>query len=505
MKKKLILFLITVTLLLSSFSWSQILAKNEERNLLVYSFDQKVYGYDPILDTTEFIGDWYSIYDYEMVHDELSNMNGGKRYKKDKELFNIDETKYSESYIHTILQSPYDSSQRIVLEVEDLNGNYNLGLLVNEDFKWKQSNETLSSESLLVPIFWFDQNNVLLGSGSLEDLSYYGFYVFDLIDYSIEPFSKLPINEEIQNVLQISNDEYFIIGDDQNAKIWDSTEQKYIQELGFSAQYTWGWLESKNLDKFQNSLRLFNEGKNTSTEGSFFNLIKKAKATTSKAFMYWPVPSNHSVACAIGCYSGHVGTDIGTSTDNTSKVFAVADGKVVAIQNDQPYGDYRVISPSSGNYVKLEHKANNTTYYTVYLHMTSNLAVSVNQEVKAGQFLGYGSNSGLTCGTQPVKTGGCLYQIGTYYHLHFEVNGSCGNSSCWLNPYNEGLWYYGSNGEILDPPVNTLNCSGTNVVLQNVNVNNGDSVVCTPTSSLTILPNSNIFEGSNFNSYIKNQ
>ncbi len=167
-------------------------------------------------------------------------------------------------------------------------------------------------------------------------------------------------------------------------------------------------------------------------------------------FLYWPVPSNQSVACSFGCYGGHVGNDIGVNQDNTTPIYAAAAGTVESVDRNRPFGANRQTSPENGNNVTLKHDIGGEIYYTRYLHLTTDIKVAPGQSVSVGKLLGYGSNSGFTCGTQPVSTGGCLGYSGSYWHLHFQVNKSCNNNSCAKDPFAENWWIRDANGKLIN-------------------------------------------------------
>ncbi len=172
--------------------------------------------------------------------------------------------------------------------------------------------------------------------------------------------------------------------------------------------------------------------------GTLYSLAMPDDALAA-AFLAWPVPTNYTIACDIGCYSGHKGIDIGVNTDNSTPIYASADGEIVGLDASQPFGNNRQTSPANGNYIKIKHDVGGIVFYTYYLHLANNFQIALNQKVNAGTLLGYGSNSGMTCGSQIVSTGGCMGQPGAYWHLHFEVQNNNGQS---LNPL--GLW-------IIDP------------------------------------------------------
>ncbi|MTJ07441.1 peptidoglycan DD-metalloendopeptidase family protein [Anabaena sp. UHCC 0204] len=179
-------------------------------------------------------------------------------------------------------------------------------------------------------------------------------------------------------------------------------------------------------------------------------LVGMSNKAEAASFIYWPVPSNTGVECGYGCYDGHVGIDIGVNTDNTTPIYAAADGVVINLDNNEPFGNQRVINPANGNYVKLRHDINGEIFYTWYLHLTSDVKVAINDSISVGQLLGYGSNSGYTCGNQTVSTGGCLGYPGAYSHLHFQVSTSCGTNACSKNPFEQGWWVKDSGGKIIN-------------------------------------------------------
>lgn len=89
----------------------------------------------------------------------------------------------------------------------------------------------------------------------------------------------------------------------------------------------------------------------------------------------------------------HGGTDVGIPIG--TPIYAVKDGIVVASVNNQTYS--RI---GYGNYIKINHG----TEETVYAHLNKAI-VSVGEEVKQGQLIGFSGNSGHSFGP----------------HLHFEL------------------------------------------------------------------------------------
>jgi hypothetical protein len=211
-------------------------------------------------------------------------------------------------------------------------------------------------------------------------------------------------------------------------------------------------------------------------------LLGSVKAQSNAPFLYWPVPSRYDIALNFGKYpsgASHYGIDIGVNTDNTTPIYAAADGEVVYVEKRQPYGRERTTTVVNGNHVKLRHNiAGKGTFYTWYLHLTKDVKVQSGQQVKVGQLLGYGSNSGLTCGTQEVgKVTACpnsKYK-GTFWHLHFQVATDCGGNACSKNPSTENWWVKGYDGKIIaaTDAIGSQSAAITNVGGKCLDVRNG--------------------------------
>ena len=84
--------------------------------------------------------------------------------------------------------------------------------------------------------------------------------------------------------------------------------------------------------------------------------------------------------------AGHNGVDFGIP--NGTPVTAAADGTVVKVSFED--GGY-------GNYVKILHKDNSTSYYTYYAHLMSTL-VGAGQQITAGTMIGHSDNTGASTG-----------------------------------------------------------------------------------------------------------
>jgi len=92
-------------------------------------------------------------------------------------------------------------------------------------------------------------------------------------------------------------------------------------------------------------------------------------------------------------YTFHNGIDIGSKSGIGAPILAAADGKVTAIGNDGKY--------AYGKWIAIDH---NNGFITLYGHL-SLISVSVGQNVKQGERIGYMGQTGLATGP----------------HLHFTV------------------------------------------------------------------------------------
>lgn len=139
----------------------------------------------------------------------------------------------------------------------------------------------------------------------------------------------------------------------------------------------------------------------------------------------------------------HDGVDVvGKSDNNVSAldyIVAHSDGTVTEVIKN--YNTTDKSGNSYGNYVKIQHS---NGYYTLYAHMKyTSVVVSVGDQVKKGQVIGYMGNTGHSFGA----------------HLHFEVRNEQ-NVRINPTPYIDA-----------DLPTNT-----THIVCQTVTVKKGDSL-----------------------------
>lgn len=99
--------------------------------------------------------------------------------------------------------------------------------------------------------------------------------------------------------------------------------------------------------------------------------------------------------------SSHRGIDLVKYKSSTEYILAHSDGEVVEVIKN--YNRTDKSGSSYGNYIKLKH---NNGYYTLYAHLKfGSVTVSVGDNVKKGQIIGYMGNTGRSTGV----------------HLHFEV------------------------------------------------------------------------------------
>lgn len=124
----------------------------------------------------------------------------------------------------------------------------------------------------------------------------------------------------------------------------------------------------------------------------------------------WPVKNSNYIG-AIDIYAGnknaHRGVDIKNNGNPTQDVYAVADGKVIAVNNSCPHNDRACnCGDSYGNYVFIQHDINGVVYQSRYAHLSQNsITVNVGQNISKGSKIANMGNSGNSYGA----------------HLHFEI------------------------------------------------------------------------------------
>lgn len=125
----------------------------------------------------------------------------------------------------------------------------------------------------------------------------------------------------------------------------------------------------------------------------------------------WPVPGFTRINSGYGARWGsfHKGIDISSSGIKGKPIVAAADGTVTISKNGCSHNYGKSYSCGCGggygNYVAISHGTyQGSTYKTIYGHM-SRTAVSVGQNVKKGQVIGYVGSTGWSTG----------------WHLHFEI------------------------------------------------------------------------------------
>lgn len=126
------------------------------------------------------------------------------------------------------------------------------------------------------------------------------------------------------------------------------------------------------------------------------------------------------ISCGFGCYSGHIGVDIGNRSNPTIEIYPIANGQVFAKYYDN----------AGALVVKIKHNYNGRYLYSTYAHMSRFANISV------GQYISYTTSIG-NMGATGNATGP---------HLHLEIN-TCdwhaGGGCTWatyqrnaLNPVN---------------------------------------------------------------------
>ncbi len=166
-----------------------------------------------------------------------------------------------------------------------------------------------------------------------------------------------------------------------------------------------------------------NDDKDETTEqekptsgGSSENTTSGTTSGSSSGSKYisltYPVPSQRTITCGFGEYSGHSGADF--SCPSGSKVVAAESGTVIISEDlKNADGTYR----SYGRYIVIKHDKTTSSgdaVYTLYAHNSERL-VSAGQHVEKGQQIAKSGSTGNSTGP----------------HCHFEVRTpSSSYSSC---------------------------------------------------------------------------
>lgn len=158
------------------------------------------------------------------------------------------------------------------------------------------------------------------------------------------------------------------------------------------------------------------EQEKPSSGGSSENTTSGTTSGSSSGSKYisltYPVPSQTTITCGFGEYSGHSGADF--SCPSGSKVVAAESGTVIISEDlKNADGTYR----SYGRYIVIKHDKTTSSgdaVYTLYAHNSERL-VSAGQHVEKGQQIAKSGSTGNSTGP----------------HCHFEVRTpSSSYSSC---------------------------------------------------------------------------
>ncbi len=437
-------------------------------------------------------------YEYQVHSELLNDTNAGKihRARNSTSKWTMPTSTFSEEYIYKEIESPFDKKS-VLLIYNDYNNKSRLEVIDGDVLKSINPTD-LDFIDTALPLGWIDNDTIILGNFIKEVRSFKEIYSYNI---NSSKATKVKFTDEsdiyYDGLITTNQIGYFLTHDLELLKV-DFTTNTELIRTSTQSYFIIG------LGTIDDAKKMIEKRKESIEKSKFFNINSEKKIFDKSgvnSFMYWPVPENHIVACGIGCYDGHIGIDIGVNINESTAIRAVASGEVIAVVNTQPHGNNRTTSPANGNYVIIKHNFNEQDFYSVYLHLSSSISVIQGSTVSVGSIVGYGSNSGYTCGYDPVDTDGCLGYPDSYYHLHFEVWGSCGNGSCWLNPYNEELWIRDGNGNIVDPPTSKVNCNTNDALISGYTHTPGNSMYCNGHNSLT-LQESTLLEGSYFRGYI---
>lgn len=106
------------------------------------------------------------------------------------------------------------------------------------------------------------------------------------------------------------------------------------------------------------------------------------------------LPTAHgSVTCSIGCYDGHIGTDIGAPIGTA--LYSITDAVVIDLHNGCDNNGY--LGNPCGNYITTLSNIDDVDTVILYYHLSS-ADVTIGQEVKRGEQIGEAGNSGNSTG-----------------------------------------------------------------------------------------------------------
>ena len=313
------------------------------------------------------------------------------------EISRINKKIKSLEYEITINQKKIEEAQ---LKIRDLNNN------INQTKNNIEENRKILAELVQTLNELDNQNNlvVLLKISNLSDYFSQLAYVENLQAKLIEKTTFLAkLNETLNDSLNQSEElkkQYENFQKDLTAQkeITSDIQEEKDQLLK----------ETKNKEAAYQSLLNQTIKKQQEVEKEIEKLEAELRAKTdysalpSGKFFIWPVTGGYLTqdygTVPLGSdtrkfYSFHNGIDIGSKSGIGTPILAAADGKVIAIGNDGKY--------AYGKWIAIDH---HNGFVTLYGHL-SLVSVSVGQNVKQGERIGYMGQTGLATGP----------------HLHFTV------------------------------------------------------------------------------------
>lgn len=179
------------------------------------------------------------------------------------------------------------------------------------------------------------------------------------------------------------------------------------------------YINANNKEKTKNNDILLTEKENITKTNDNIPYIKNDE---KYGLICLPVDKETNIITSLfkerRSYGEHKGIDICCNGNSSKIIYAVADGIVISVIENN-YG-------SAGKYIKIKHKIPDQDKYFVsaYMHLDT-IAVSLNQEVVLGQKIGIMGNTGRSSGE----------------HLHFEMYTLDNHLEkyMYLNPFDENI------------------------------------------------------------------
>lgn len=338
--------------------------------------------------------------------------------KKEAEIKQLNSQKASQQAVKSAIESQIANIQSQIALCNSIIRENNQKIAQNEDEIEKKNEETEAEiEAFKKRIRAIYMNGgtgsgieVLLGAESFSD-----YIALSQLTLNVSKRDKKMVDdlaEEIKEIEAKSAENKKLIAEQNNIKQTLAAKQADLDAQVAAVNKVIGNLNSSTAQLDKENKNIESQIKNWQNELKRINTPSVSDtAVFVDGLFKWPVPSCTNVVSGFGSRWGstHKGIDISGSGIYGKPIVAAADGTVTVSNNSctHNYGKSGSCGCGGGygNYVVISHGTyEGKTYRTVYGHMTST-AVSVGQQVKKGQVIGYVGSTGWSTG----------------WHCHFEI------------------------------------------------------------------------------------